>query len=156
MKKLPKYFPLSGGETNPGDFQWMKLRAPKAIRYHKFKQKTNEHEFYYSEMQLYVPFRDEKSEFFPNNMKKCKEKYNRCKGDIQFAKSVIMQFMKSVQEGRERAEEIIGHDVGNELDPTKEQDDYECAMEGVHVHPELFIKEPTLVFNSSRCQAYGR
>ena len=36
--KLPDYIPLSKGEG--GEFTWMKKRAPKVLRIHKFKEKT--------------------------------------------------------------------------------------------------------------------
>ena len=66
---LPKYFPLTCGE------KWMKLRRPLVIRFHKYKQKENPHEFYYSELQKYLPFREEEKELGLDNLTECKDIY---------------------------------------------------------------------------------
>ena len=42
----------------------------------------------------------------------------------------------------EKAEEFISN-IGDELDPNKEQEDEECEAEGVREHPILDIKDPT-------------
>ena len=61
-KKLPRYIPIEGTDGT----QWMKLRRPLALRLHKFKKRENAHEYYYSEMQLYLPFGN-KNELFPDD-----------------------------------------------------------------------------------------
>ena len=81
---LPRYIPLVGN-SKLSEHPWMKLRRPRVVRFHKFKQKTNPHEFYYSEMQKYLPFKKEK-DLYHNNFKKCEKKYNTNKKDIDFAK----------------------------------------------------------------------
>ena len=73
---LPKYFPLNCGT------QWMKLRRTLVIRFHKFKQKENPHEFYYSEMQKYLPFREEETELGLDSLAECKAIYDKNKNKI--------------------------------------------------------------------------
>ena len=60
-----------------------------------------------------------------------------------------MPFLQSVVEGREKAEEILANNIGDELDPFKEQEDDDDANEGVKGHPELFIKDPTGLKNDN-------
>ena len=52
----------------------MRLRTIKVARIHKFNQVKNPHEFNYSELQLYTPFRNE-AELEPDCFEKCKLKY---------------------------------------------------------------------------------
>ena len=137
--KLPRFIPLVG-KSKLSEHPWVKLRSPRVVRFHKFKQKTNPHEFYYSEMQKYLPFKKEK-ELFPNNFKKCEKKYKLNKKQIDFARQLIMPYLKSVEEGRERAEEIIANDNGKTLDPTKEQEDDDDASEGFTDHPDHIFKD---------------
>ena len=55
----------------------MKLRRPLVIRFHKYKQKENPHEFYYSELQKYLPFREEETELGLDNLTECKDIYEK-------------------------------------------------------------------------------
>ena len=138
---LPTYIRLEG-KSKSSEHPWMKLRGPRVLRFYKIKQKTNPHEYYYSEMQKYLPFRNEKQELYPDDFDRCKEKYMKNKDLIDFAKLELMPFLESVEEGRERAEEILESDIGSVLDPTKEQADEEDETEGTHEHPELFLSDP--------------
>ena len=49
-----------------------------------------------------------------------------------------MPHLERVEEGQERASEIVKEDVGNLLDPQKEQDDDDCAEAGIE-EPSIFI-----------------
>ena len=52
---------------------------------------------------------------------------------------------------RERAEEIISSDIGAILDGNQEQENDECDEEGIHEHPELFVKDPAGIKNDLNC-----
>ena len=70
-KRLPRYIPLKNG-------QWMQLRSKTVVRFHKINQTKTPHEFYFSEMQKYLPFVTE-AELFPDDFEKCLEKYIKVK-----------------------------------------------------------------------------
>ena len=127
-KKLPKYFmtTVSNGEC------WMHLRKPIALRLHKFKRTTDTHEFCYSELQLYKAFRKE-SELLPDDAQECIRKYYH---EVEHKrlleiKSQVMKHVTDVEEGRARAEEVILNEIGNTLDPNKEQQDEDALIEGI-------------------------
>ena len=48
----------------------MKLRSKKVLRFHKIKQTSNPHEYYYTELQMFTPFQSD-SDLFPDDFKKC-------------------------------------------------------------------------------------
>ena len=77
---LPELIPVSD-ITDPDNIQWMKRRNPKVLRFHKFKERTEPHQHYYSEMQLFLPFQQEE-DLFPNDVDQCREKYFQNKGKI--------------------------------------------------------------------------
>ena len=53
---LPRIVQLVG-DSVAGESNFLKIRKPIALRFHKFKKTTEPHEFYLSEMELYKPFR---------------------------------------------------------------------------------------------------
>ena len=136
--KLPRYFPI---ETDDGT-EWMMLRRPLALRLHKFKRRENAHEFYYSEMQLYFHF-DKEEELYPEDFKQCFDKYKENEAYINAVKRKVMKYLAQVQEGREHAENILANEIANIMDANKEQNEEEDILEGIHEHPEMFVKEPT-------------
>ena len=142
-RKLPKYFPI---ESINGT-QWMKLRRPLALRLHKFKRRENAHEFYYSEMQLYLPFEKEE-DLFPDNAEKCRKKYEKNLSYINAVKAKVMKHLAQVTEAREHVEEILTNEIGDEIDANKEQVEDDDAMEGISEHPEMFVKDPTGLLNN--------
>ena len=142
-RKLPKYIPIDGVNGT----QWMMLRRPYALRLHKFKKKENSHEFYYSEMQLYIPFETEES-LFPDDFDKCLKLYQKNEPYINAVKGKVMKHLVQVQELREHAENILSNEIGDEIDANKEQIEEDDCLEGTHEHPELFVKDPTGMINN--------
>ena len=63
-RTLPTYIPLKG-KSKLSEHPWMKLRGPRALRFYKIKKKTNPHEYYYSELQKYFPFKNEEKKLAP-------------------------------------------------------------------------------------------
>ena len=102
---LPTLIELDGDDL-PGEPKYLKLRKPIALRYHKYKETTNPHEFFFSEMELYTPFRED-SELFPDEIEKCQDLYNQRKFSIQYTKSRVMEFLEVVDEARVTAEEML-------------------------------------------------
>ena len=101
----------------------MKLRKFEAvIRRHKFKSERDEHEYFYSELLLFWPWRDE-SELFPDDAKKCAELYNRVKPVIDEVKKTLFPHLTDVELGREMVEnfEFDENEIGATVDADGEQ-----------------------------------
>ena len=123
--KLPKYFPVYIGH----DIHWMQLRKPLVLRLHKFNKTKNPHEYYFSELQLYYPFTNE-SHLFPEDSEKCENLYKTKKDQILTIKGQVMKHLTAVEEGRERAEEILANEIGDQLDSNIAQENEDAATEG--------------------------
>ena len=67
---LPEFIPVLD-ITDSDNIQWMKRRSPIVLRFHKFKVRTEPHQHYYSEMQLFLPFSQE-GELFPEDVDQCR------------------------------------------------------------------------------------
>ena len=81
---LPKYLKLKGNNN-----EFMRLRAnPKIIRIHRSEKKEG-HAMHYSELLLYVPWRDEEKEFHRYDADKCIDEYSRHSSIIQSIKKQI-------------------------------------------------------------------
>merc|ERR1712155_247406 len=87
--------------------QYMKLRRPIVIRLHKFKQETQPHEFYFSELQLFHIFKH------PGEEQLCREDENVCISvyednieDINYVKARTMPYMKIVEVAQQQADEL--------------------------------------------------
>ena len=147
-KPLPRYFKLD--PSYPGEPKYMRLRThPAALRF--YKGHKNNHEFFYSEVFLYTPFKKECNSIahskkglkeYYEDEDICREFYNR--GDVQMVKKGVMEHLESVAEGRRRVEESeeANKMVGTILDPFKEQENEDCKMEGVIDHPDHFALDP--------------
>ena len=146
--KLPKFIQLT--ELKPGESAYMRKRSRMVIRYHKINATKFPHEYCYSQLQMYRPFRRE-SLLQPNDYEKCKELYdqksahNNC-SRINNVKSILMKHLDSVEQGTERAQDAKNSEiVGDMMDPAFEQEEEDCALEGIHEHPEFSFLDPSLL-----------
>ena len=101
----------------------MTLRKFEAvIRRHKFKAEKDEHEFFFSELLLFWPWREE-SELFPDDAQKCAELYNRVKPIINEVKRTLFPHLTDVELGREMVEnfELDENEIGAAVDADGEQ-----------------------------------
>ena len=144
LKFLPKFIKINN--PLPGEPNFMKLRKPVVARRHKFSQVKKPHEFYLSELQLYRPFKNEE-DLSPECLEKCTALYeeisehNKLK-KITNVKNILMKHLEAVEEGKEKAEEILASNVGAVLDPENEQDNADCEDEEMHEHPDFIVKSP--------------
>ena len=65
---LPKYIEIKN--PLPGELRYMRRRSRQVARFHKGNRTNNQHEYYYSELQLYSKFNNE-TELHPDNLDKC-------------------------------------------------------------------------------------
>ena len=55
---------------------------------------------------------------------------------VNIVKSIVMEHLEGIEEGKKRAEEILNERVGAALDPEHEQELDDGALEGMQEHPE--------------------
>ena len=121
---LPRIVQLVG-DSVAGESNFLKIRKPLALRFHKFKKTTEPHEFYLSEMELYKPFRKD-TELHFDDFENCERLYNGSLPEIQYVKSHVMEFLENVEEARENAQEIINEEIAAAMDAEAEQDNADC------------------------------
>ena len=130
----------------------MRLRKFDAvIRRHKFKAEKDEHQFFYSELLLFHPWRDEVEELFPHDPKKCGELYLRVKESIDEVKSRLFPHLTDVELGRTMVQNFEDdlNDIGAELDPEGEmagerESMAELAEEYAGLDPGGLVEENSL------------
>ena len=108
------------------DNKIMKLRKFEAVlRRHKFKEERDPHEFFFSEMLLFLPWTDE-SDLFPENAEKCQKLYVKFQTQLENVKQVLFPHLTDVELGRNMVEKYEfdkgAAETGAELDPEGEQE----------------------------------
>ena len=147
--ELPQFIIIK--DLRPGELPFMKLRAPQVLRYHKFNREKDPHEYLFSELQLYQPHTNLIKE--KDNMDFCLSSYNS--SSISNVKGKIMEFLESVEEGLEKAKEMLQNSAGDLLDPQGEQDKDECEAEGVAENPDFIASDPGNLENVEETSSSG-
>ena len=114
--KLPDFILLHNNKI-------MKLRKFDAVvRRHKFKSDREQHEYFYSELLLFWPWRNE-SELFPDDAQKCANLFHRVRPIIDEVKRVLFPHLTDVELGREMVEnfEYDVNEIGVGVDAEGEQ-----------------------------------
>ena len=96
----------------------MRLRKFNAVlRRHKFNPEKDEHEYCYSELLLFSPWRCE-DELFPQDPKKCLQLYTKQHKSIEAVKKKLFPHLADVEMGRAMVEnfEANENEIGAELD----------------------------------------
>ena len=126
---------------------WKKRSFPKAARIHKKKEDTDPHRYFLSELMLFHGFIDEQ-DLGCDDEDKCRKLYLEKKDAIQFVKSHLMPFAQGIEEARhyveqaKQNEEQPENNVGEELDPEKEQENEECNDGEDQLHPDFAHLNP--------------
>ena len=145
--KLPHLLTLN--DAMPGEPRILHKRTfPRALRFFKRKFDQNPHLFYFSELLLYHPFRDE-SELFPDDPAKCEELYKKHEDEIKYVKAQLMPFLESVDEAlliyeemKANEEHNIEEQIGPDLDPTMEQEIADIDDLDDEEHPDYYHIDP--------------
>ena len=144
IHKLPKYIAIN--DPQPGEAKFMKIRKTCVARLHKFNQLKTPHEFYYSELQLYRPFTNEEMLSY-SSFEQCKDLYDEVSSHnairkVTNVKRILMEFLESVEEGTEKAKNVLDSTAGVILDNADEQDKAECEAEDLEEHDDFLVKNP--------------
>ena len=62
---------------------------------------------------------------------------------VENVRSVLLKYLQSVEEGAERAEEMIKSNIGDKMDPALEQENEDCEDLGLTDHPDFVFKDPS-------------
>ena len=137
--QLPGYIVVN--RLKPGELPYMKLRSPQVLHYHKFNREKNPHEYLYSELLLYHPHsrKGVTLDKERDDIEICQHTYHS--SQIYKVKSKIMEFLESVEEGLEKAQQLQ-NTIGDQMDLQNEQDNEECEVEGVQSHPDFISSDP--------------
>lgn len=124
---LPEFIEININDT----IEYVKLRTPLVIRYHKYNKITNNHEFMISQMQLFLPHEKE-HQLHPYDESKCKTLYSEVKAKIHAVKIQTLEHCIDLEEAQEK---IALNNIGDELDPENEQLELDCEEEGITDYP---------------------
>ena len=146
-RKIPHLLTLKN--PLPGEpIIFQKRTFPRALRFFKNKADKAPHMFFFSQLILYHPFRDE-NELFPEDPEKCEELYNTHKKEILMRKARIMPYLESVEEAQAMYEERkakeetnVEDSVGADLDPQMEQEAADGEDVEMEDHPDFVGMDP--------------
>ena len=133
--------------TYPKEPKYMKKRRfPAVLRYHKINKNNNPEKYMLHELMMYKPFRDI-SELQKDTLKQYEEREPTTgKRRIDLVKEQVMQHLESVEEARFNLEQaqlnVDMEKMGILLDPTLEQENADCLLEGTEDCPEYFALDP--------------
>ena len=136
----------------PGEPRILHKRTfPRALRFFKKKFNMDPHKYYFTELMLYHPFRDE-NELFPDDPAKCEELYLKNMDEIKVVKAQVMPFLESVEEAqliyeemKAQEEQDVQEKMGADLDPENEQEIADLDMEDEEEHPDYYHLDPDQV-----------
>ena len=135
---LPNYIKLS-------DETYMKIRSyPAVLRKHKFRMDTQYHEFLFSDLLLYTPWRKESSLYY-HNFDKCLKLYESKREYITFVQETLFPHMNTVQESQLLLETASDHrstHIGDVINPQHEQDQEDQALLGVEEDENYASRHP--------------
>ena len=125
----------------PKENPFMHKRSfPAALRFHKPNRENSPHKFFLSELMLYIPFRDEETEFKPHDPDFIEDLYLKNEERIKKIKRKVMEHLESVEEARHYVEEVTKkldlQNIGSVLDAATEQANAECQEEVEELHPD--------------------
>ena len=114
-----------------------KRNKPAVLRLHKYSKDNNPNEYLFSECLLYKPYRNEDEIHFVLK-DKSKEELDILVKEIQEVKCQVMEFLENVDEARLMVGEASKNsDIGEDINPEKEQEINDCEIEGLLLHPEF-------------------
>jgi ATP-dependent DNA helicase PIF1 len=148
---LPIYIKLDN------NYGYMKLRSTAAVlRIHKFKEQNDPHQFIYSELLLYHPWRAE-NDLHPGNEDECRKLYEQTnclelmnpvaqrRVNVVITKQKLFPFKNNVEEAQQAIADLQEHrpqHIGDTLDAEAEQDNADDQAEGMLEDVSFAVRDP--------------
>ena len=136
----------------------MKLRGqPAVLRQHKFRQDLDPHEYFYSQLLLYKPWRTEEKDLHAHDLEACIRLFNEMEEEetleaqstmrtnIEKTKGKLFPLKNDVEEARAMVEEVPdsrSQHIGDVLDAENEKDNEDQAVEGFEETEEHAARDP--------------
>jgi len=114
-----------------------KRNFPHILRYHQIPIHSHFHEYLYSELLFFLPWRDEETEFYPHDWKACQDVFNKNHKLIETNKDKLFPHKNNLQKARELYKEMSKIEdsvIADNLDSTNEQDNIECSNITIEAH----------------------
>ena len=118
----------------------------KVLRHHKYREDKQPHEFIYSLLLMYVPWRNEKRDCEAYDYDKCLEKFYLERQRIEAVQENLFPHKNSVEEARAFVEEFAEQrpvHTGDVLDPELQKENEEDAAEGDKPIDDLVARDPS-------------
>ena len=132
---------------------YMKKRLiPAILRYHKHKEHHNPHEYMYSQLQLWLHWRNER-ELCADDFEKCQQLLLSSSDQVQQVQEGLFPSRKAVEEARAIIENFPDprpSHFGDNLDSQNEQANEDAAMEGMIEDPDFAGRYPREEFNNDK------
>ena len=135
----------------------MKLRGQRAVlRQHKFRQDLDPHEYFYSQLVLYRPWRSEEEELCAQDLEGCIRLFNEMEEGsdevqssrqtkIEKTKGKLFPLQNDVEEARAMMEEVSDSrtmHIGDVLDAENQKDNEDQMAEGMEETEEHAARNP--------------
>ena len=96
---------------------------------------------------MFLPFKKE-DDLGPDDSEKCELLYNKQSEynntlKIENVRSILLKHLQAVEDGTEKAEEMIISNIGDTIDSALEQENDDCEEIGVTDHPDFIFKDPS-------------
>lgn len=152
-------------QTHPDEPPYMRKRInPAIMRIHKFNKNNETNSYWFSELLLYKPYRNE------NEIDKLLEeintisededkqmKYTKMLEEISMVKKHVMEHLQSAEEARLTVEESIRNkDIEYILNPNGIQEIIDCNMKGPEPHPDYIHLDPDNVHLNEQINQFER
>ena len=160
---LPSFIKLS---NNKGYMRLRKLQ--KILRYHKFREDEDAHEYYYSELVLYKTWRSENEDLGKKSLDEClnlvneyeeavlKENMDPRETNIGKLKAKLFPHKDGVQEARAMIEDLPEQrpsHIGDQLDPENEQANEDQEASGEVANEEYAGRDPGILNEEPKLNA---
>ena len=126
----------------------MRLRNPLVLRFYKYKQISDSHQYYFSQLRLYHPHSVSDLELWESDEVLCRKAYDDAKSSIKYVKGKVMKYQEKVEIAQSKAQEEFDNHIGDMLDATKEQQDEDCLNEGTSETDAFMAPDPDDVVSS--------
>ena len=89
----------------------------------------------------------------PENLEKCKDIFDDISEHngirkVTNVKNILMEYLESVEEGTNKAKQVMDSKVGDTLDAANAQENYDCEEEGAIAHSDFLCVDPEGLSNT--------
>ena len=125
------------------------------MRFYKYKQISDPHQYYFSQLRLYYPHSVSDVKVWENDKVQFRKAYTDAKSSIEYVKSKVMRYQEKVEDAQSKAQEEFDNQIGDMLDATKEQQEVDCLNEGTAETDIFMAPDPDDMVSSESRTSYN-